>query len=101
MFNKVLVPSDLGEEYRTFMERLYDDITLLRMQYHNLIVCSPHQHSKTVLAYSCIERLFRASLPVFPVCDIMEIRNLLNAIDMGRKPAYTYTADPTDIVEAP
>lgn len=101
MFNKVLVPGDLGEEYRSFMENLYTDITLLRMQYHNIVVCSPHKHSKSVLAYSCIERLFRASLPVFPVCDVMEARNILNAIDLGKEPSYSYGEDPVNLIEAP
>lgn len=100
MFNKSLVPSDLGDEYKDYLENLYDDITLMRMQYHNVLLCSPHQHSKTIMAYSCIERLFRASLPVFPVCDIMEIRNIINAIDLGKKPAYTYAEDSANIIEA-
>lgn len=101
VFNKILTPNDLGEEYRDYLETLYSDITLLRMQYHNVLLCSPHQHSKTILAYSCIERLFRESLLVFPVCDIMEIRNIINAIDLGKKPAYSYSEDPTNIIEAP
>lgn len=100
VFNKILTPNDLGEEYRDYLENLYGDITMLRMQYHNILLCSPHQHSKTILAYSCIERLFRESLPVFPVCDIMELRNIINAIDLGKKPAYSYAEDPENIIEA-
>lgn len=101
VFNKILVPNDLGEEYQNYLEKLYEDISMMRMQYHNVLLCSPHQHSKTILAYSCIERLFRASMNVFPVCDIMEIRNILNAIDLGRKPSYEYSDDPINIIEAP
>lgn len=101
VFNKVLVPNDLGDEYRDYLDKLYSDITLLRMQYHNILLCSPHKHSKTILAYSCIERLFRASLSVFPVCDIMEIRNILNSVDLGKNPTYSYSDDPINIIEAP
>lgn len=99
MFNKALVPADTGEKYSNYLNELYGDITTLRLQYHNILLCSPHQHSKTIMAYSCIERLFRASLPVFPVHDIMELRNIMSAVDMGKEPTYKVD-DPENIVEA-
>ena len=70
------------------------------MQFHNTLLCSPHQHSKTIMAYSCIERLFQAGVPVYPVCDIMELRNIINAVDLGKEPLYKL-GNNENITEAP
>ena len=100
VFNKALVPTDLGDSYTNALQDLYSNIVTMRWQSHNILICSPHQHSKTILAYSCIERLFRASVPVFPVYDVMELRNIISAVDSGREPSYKVD-NVENLVEAP
>ena len=100
VFNKALVPTDVGDKYADALSDLYTNIVTMRWQSHNLLLCSPHQHSKTILAYSSIERLFRASVPTFPVYDIMELRNIITAVDCGREPSYKVD-NVENLVEAP
>lgn len=99
-FNKSLIPKDLGDKYANDLMEMYNNIVLMRMQFHNVLLCSPHQHSKTVMAYCCIERLFQSGIPVYPVCDIMELRNILNAVDIGKEPTYK-VGNVENIVESP
>lgn len=100
VFNKSLVPTDVGDKYSTYLDNLYTEITTRRMQYKNVLICSPHQHSKSLLAYCCIERLFRGGAKVFPVIDIMEVRNILQNIDTGRPLVYDFDT-PVNLIEAP
>ena len=83
-FNTALIPNDLDESYRAKMSEVHAGISTARTRNHNYLICSPHRHGKTIMAYSCIERLFKAGMPVFPVIDIMEARRVMRDVDMGR-----------------
>ena len=88
LFNKFLVPQDLDSSYPEYLQYLYDNITAVKWKYHNLVLCSPISHSKTILAYACIEQLFRKGIETFPVFDVLEIKRIMIDLDMARKPLY-------------
>ena len=94
LFNKDLVPLDCGAAYPEFLQSVYDKITSFQMRHKNLLICSPAGHSKTILAYSIIQYLFRKKMPVVPLYDIMEIRRIMSDHDMGK-------GDATDLYSAP
>lgn len=83
-FSSLLVPSDLGDVYCKKLQSIHDAIIMQKLRYHNIILCSPARHSKTILAYSCIQNLFRNNIPVFPLMDIMEIQRIVSDIDYCR-----------------
>ncbi len=77
-FNHALVSQDLGPAYAPVLDALHREITTLQLHNHNIIICSPPNHSKTVWAYSCIQHLFRQRVPVCPLMDMLEIARMLN-----------------------
>lgn len=87
-FNKSLVPKDLDESYANFLQSIYDKIYTGKWLNHNVVIASPVGHSKTILAYSCLEVLFRNGIETFPVYDILEIKRILMDMDMCRKQLY-------------
>lgn len=87
-FSKILVPKDLPEAYADYLQSIYDTVIAGKWNQHNVMLCSPIGHSKTILAYSCIEVLFRNGIPTFPVFDILEIKRILLDMDLCRKPTY-------------
>lgn len=87
-FSKFLVPKDVHESYGQFLETLHDNIVSLRHKHNNVLICSPVGHSKTILAYSAIEQLFRRGIPTFPLFDVLEIKRILLDTDLCRKPLY-------------
>ena len=99
-FNEGLVPTDVDRAYARKLSEIYNGISTARIVGHNYLICSPHRHSKTIMAYSCIERLFKGGMPVFPVYDIMEIRRIMRDVDNG-KDCFLTTGDPEDIWTVP
>lgn len=100
MFNKLLVPSDCGLDYADYLESVFEKVTSMQWQGKNVVIASPVQHSKTILAYSCIEMLFRGNIPVFPVYDVLELYRAMIDGDLGRK-ASNDIAEPENIVKVP
>lgn len=78
LFNSALVPSDVGPSYAPVLDGLHREITTLQLHNHNIVICSPPNHSKTVWAYSCIQHLFRQRVPVCPILDMLEIARMFN-----------------------
>lgn len=99
-FNKALVPKDMHESYANYLQGLHDDISNLRLSNRNIAICSPVNHSKTILAYSCIEILFRQGITTFPIYDILELKRMLLDMDMNKKPLYE-VSEPERILTAP
>lgn len=83
-FSGALVPTDCGPSYAPLLEKWHTAITTLQAESHNLCICSPPNHSKTVWAYSCLQNLFRQRVPVVPLYDVLEIRRKMMDYDMGR-----------------
>lgn len=83
-FAGALVPTDLDPSYAPLLEKWHTAITTLQMECHNLCICAPTGHSKTVWAYSCLQNLFRQRVPVVPLYDVLEIRRMMMDYDMGR-----------------
>lgn len=84
-FNEVSLPSDMGPAYANFMKNIFLQITTLGWKCKNIIICSPPQTGKSVLAYSAIQDLFRKDIPVFPVFDILEIKRIMLDIDYNKQ----------------
>lgn len=99
-FNEGLVPIDVDRAYAKKLSELYTGISTARICNHNYLICSPHRHSKTIFAYSCIERLFRGGLTVFPVYDIMELRRIMRDVDNGKE-NFLQSGNPEDIWTVP
>lgn len=87
-FSKSLVPKDVHESYANYLESIYDTVLSGRWKQHNVIIASPIGHSKTILAYSCLEVLFRNGIPTFPVYDVLELKRILTDMDLCRKQIY-------------
>ena len=87
-FNKLLVPKDVHESYANVLQEIFDKVTTCRWENHNIVLASPINHSKTILAYSCIENLFRQGIETFPVYDLLEIKRMILDMDLGRSQFY-------------
>ncbi|MCM1215089.1 MAG: hypothetical protein NC548_11280 [Lachnospiraceae bacterium] len=87
-FNKALLPLDMPESYGDYLTDLHDSIIRMRWRHRNVCLCSPVAHGKSVMAYSCIEQLFRKGIPTFPVFDVLEIKRILIDTDLCRKLLY-------------
>jgi hypothetical protein len=83
-FMQDLVPADLGPKYASVLQDLHTKISSLSFKNRNLVICSPARHSKTVWAYSLIQSLFRKSIEVAPLYDILEIRRIASDYDSGK-----------------
>jgi hypothetical protein len=103
VFDSLLLPNDLGDYYKKFMQDLYFDVTSMKYRNKNLFIGSPAKHGKTILAYSCIQSLFRRDIPTFPLFDVLELRSMLIDMDRGRKPAYLegVDAEPINMLASP
>ena len=100
LFSKYLVPKDLPESYGQYLENLHEDIASCKLKHKNVCICSPVGHSKSILAYSTIERLFRQGVPTFPVYDVLEIKRIILDMDLCRKGLYN-VENPELLLEAP
>lgn len=99
-FSKFLVPKDVHESYGEFLETLHNDIISMRLRHKNYLICSPVGHSKSIFAYSCIERLFRNNILTFPLFDVLEIKRILLDTDLCRKQFYD-VENPENLIMAP
>jgi hypothetical protein len=88
MFDHLLVNRDVGEFYGTYLYQTLKDITTMKLRNKNLFLGSPSQHSKKIWAYACMQQLFRRSIPVFPLFDIMEIKKIMVDMDRSKEPKY-------------
>lgn len=99
-FNSALVPTDVNESYASFLQDIHDSIVAGKYKDRNVVIASPINHSKTILAYSCIEVLFRGGVPVFPVYDLLELKRMLTDMDLCRKSVYD-VEEPERIITVP
>ena len=76
VFSPYLVKADLGEEYQKYLGKLFDDISSGRFRYKNELICSPAGHSKTVLAYCCMQSMFRAGIKTSELLSVSEITDV-------------------------
>ncbi len=100
VFNEALVPNDLHESYAKFLQGVYDKVLVGKWQNRNVLIASPINHSKTILAYSCLQALFREGVPTFPVYDVMELKRIILDLDLCRKSIYDI-ANPEECMTVP
>lgn len=100
-FNSKLVPSDCGPTYGSYLQKFHDNIIAMKYVNYNCLICSPIAHSKTVLAYSVLESLFRKNIPTFPVCTILELRRILRDMDAGVTGDYGFSTPVSNLMSAP
>ena len=94
------MPKDIHESYAQYLQKVHDTIIAGKWRQHNVVISSPIGHSKTILAYSCLEVLFRNGIPTFPVYDVMEIKRMLTDMDLCRKQLYE-VENPEHILTVP
>lgn len=100
IFTRALVPKDIHDGYGIALEKIYNDVVRGLFSKTNYLICSPINHSKSILAYSCIEQLFRSGVDIFPLYDVLELKRILLDLDLGRK--QTYPEDnPQDMLTCP
>lgn len=99
-FNGSLVASDMPTGYVNLLQDIQDKITLGRWEYKNVVLASPIGRSKTILAYSCLEQLFRDGCETFPVFDVLELKRMLLDMDLCRPSVYDIP-DPQRILTVP
>lgn len=77
-FDARLLPQWMPSEYGVFMTKLVRDCMMSNQYLHqNILVCSPPNSGKTVMAYSVLGGLYAQGQKVFGLMDIMEVRGLL------------------------
>ena len=79
---------DIDPSYATFLDTVHSNINLGKWGNKNLLIASPIAHSKTIMAYSAINCMFRAGISVFPIFDVLEISRILTDMDMGKESVY-------------
>lgn len=99
-FTKTLVAKDMPESYADYLDKVHAEITASRWNNHNLCLCSPTAKSKTILAYSCMESLFRYGVTTFPVYDVLELKRIILDMDLCRKSIYEVD-NPENLFNAP
>lgn len=102
-FDAALVPSDLSPAYAPTLDKLHREITTQSMRHHNVVVCSPPQHSKSVWAYSCIQNLWRQRAPVMPIKDLLEIGRMMHEFsdtDDWYEVPYLFLKIPTEVTQS-
>lgn len=83
VFNMNLIPKDCGKDYIDYLSELHTKLSSNDMRGVNILIVSPINHSKTVMAYSVMSTLFRANVPTFPLLTILEYKRVLKALDYG------------------
>ena len=83
-FEPLLLPNKLGDIYKNYMNKVFNDITSLRWKGKNELICAPAQSGKSVLAYCCMQTLFRKDIDVFPMYDVLELKKMMMDIEYGR-----------------
>lgn len=99
-FTDVLVPKDIDNSYRRYLADVHLKVTTGRWQSHNVVIASPIGHSKTILAYSCIQSLFKNGSPTFPLYDVLELKRIMVDMDLCRNQIYD-VENPELIVTVP
>lgn len=102
-FDIDLLPHGLGAYYYTYMNELYSGVSQMGLRNLNVFLSSPPKHGKTVLAYTCIEKLYRRGVEVFPLYDVMELRRMIMDRDNGKRneEIEELGLDVTDIYKVP
>lgn len=84
MFNESLVlPMNGSGAYAAKLQSIHELVSALDWKSKNLLLCSPARHSKTIMAYSCIRRLFKGGIPVCPIYDLLELKQMFTSFDRG------------------
>ena len=100
-FNSKLIPRDCGDIYINYLTTLHNNLITQKISTYNCLVCSPIAHSKTIMAYSVIENLYRKHIPTFPVFTTSEMRNVLNSLDNGQETTYGTSTPASNFLVAP
>lgn len=82
VFTEELVPDNWSGSYRKFLSKLHTDISTMSVTSRNWLICSPPKHAKTIFVYATMRRLFRANIGVYPLNDILEIKNKILEYDV-------------------
>ena len=101
IFDKSLVTPIKGDSYAKELESIHNDIAELNWHTKNYVLCSPPRHSKTIMAYSCIRRLFRSGIMVSPIYDLIEVKSYLMKPITGNAEAETMLNAPYLFVKIP
>lgn len=83
-FQPELIKDSWNGSYINFLSKLHTSLSTMDEKGHNYLICSPPMHSKTMFAYATISRLFRKGIAVFPIYDVLELRNKISLYDQGR-----------------
>ena len=83
IFSEGLVPHLSSEAYSKELARMHNEISTLSWKNKNYLLCSPPLSSKTIMAYSCIRRLFKRGIRVTPIYDVLELQKMLKEYDQG------------------
>ena len=100
LFNKSLVPMDVDRSYSEFLESVHTSITTGKWHNRNLCIASPISHSKTIMAYSCINAMFRGGVSIFPIYDVLELYRIITDMDLGKTNVYKVD-EPEKIISVP
>lgn len=99
-FNSTSLPMSMGKHYERFMQDMYDQLVTMRWKNRNIIICSPNQTGKSILAYSVIQQLFRNGVDVYPIMDVLELMRVMKDIEYNRQTSMGY-GDPMMLYTVP
>lgn len=85
-FDSSFVPMNMQKVYGSYMDNLMQEIiTNIGIFQKNILICSRPNSGKTVWAYSLYATLTSKGIPMYPVCDLLEARSLLNSYDKAQQ----------------
>lgn len=99
-FNKDIVDPSMGSFYSDYLYKIWSEIVSMKLKSTNILICSPKATSKTVMAYSALQELFRKGTDTFPIYDLLEVRRITVDMDLGKRQKYTQE-NPEDILRVP
>lgn len=83
-FDSIFLP-EVSSTYKLVMQDLYNDLLDVNATPTNILICSPPQSGKHVLAYSVMQKLYATGSIVFPIKDALELRQMIQALDYGKE----------------
>lgn len=83
-FESMFLP-EINSTYKSEMQDLYEQLLDSSSTVTNVLICSPPQSGKHVLAYAVMQRLYVSGGVVFPIKDGLELRQIIQALDYGKE----------------
>lgn len=84
-FDSSFLPGFVSQAYKDFMQNIYGDMKTSCKLDRNLLICSPPNSGKTILAYSVYNNLDNRGVRHLPLMDLLEVRDLMHGYSKDKE----------------